>query len=65
MSIVLFDPDKTDDFDFRDAMRHPLAGDMANGMWMSDTEPPAVDGFKLRQGRLARLRNLSTNDTHP
>ena len=38
------------------AMRHPLGGDPANGMWLSDTEPPAVDAIKLRHERLARLR---------
>ena len=28
------------DVDFADRMRHPLAEDPANGMWLSDTEPP-------------------------
>ena len=56
MSIVVFDPDKVDDVDFQDRMRHPLAEDPSNGMWLSDTEPAAVDALKLRQERLARLR---------
>jgi hypothetical protein len=34
--------------DFQDKMRHPMAEDPSNGMWLSDTEPPAVDAKKLR-----------------
>jgi Xaa-Pro aminopeptidase len=56
MSIVVFDPDKTDDVDFASHMRHPSVADPANGMWLSDTEPPAVDAVKLRAERLQRLR---------
>ena len=56
MSIVVFDPDKTDDVDFDAYMRHPSAADPANGMWLSDTEPPAVDAVKLRAERLQKLR---------
>jgi Xaa-Pro aminopeptidase len=56
MSIVTFDPDKLDDVDFSGPMRHPLAGDAANGMWLSDTEPTSVDAPKLRAERLAKLR---------
>jgi hypothetical protein len=56
MSIVVFDPDKVDGVDFQDRMRHPMAEDPSNGMWLSDTEPAAVDALKLRQERLAKLR---------
>jgi Xaa-Pro aminopeptidase len=56
MSIVVFDPNNLDDVNFDDAMRHPMADDSANAMWLSDTEPPAIDVRKLRQERLARLR---------
>ena len=56
MSIVVFDPDKVDDVDFQDKMRHPMAEDPSNGMWLSDTEPPAIDAKKLRQERLLKLR---------
>jgi Xaa-Pro aminopeptidase len=44
------------DIDVAGKMRHPLGGDPSNGMWLSDTEPPAVDAIKLRRERLARLR---------
>lgn len=37
-------------------MRHPMGEDPANAMWLSDTEPPAIDVRKLRRDRLARLR---------
>lgn len=57
MSIVVFDPDKTDDVDWQDRMRHPAAGDPSGGMWLSDTEPSSVDTRKLREGRLKRLRD--------
>ncbi len=57
MSIVVFDPDDVGDLDPAGAMRHPLAEDAANAMWLSDTEPPAVDAAKLRRGRLDRLRS--------
>ena len=57
MSIVVFDPDKTDDVDFAAHMRHPSLADPANSMWLSDTEPPAVDALKLRTERLQRLRH--------
>ncbi len=57
MSIVVFNPDKVDDVDFASGVRHPLGEDAANAMWLSDTEPPAVDSLKLRSGRLARLRS--------
>ncbi|QDZ00350.1 aminopeptidase P family protein [Nitratireductor mangrovi] len=57
MSVVVFDPDRTDDVDFADRMRHPAAGDAAGGMWLSDTEPSFIDVTALRQGRLGRLRS--------
>lgn len=60
MGTVLFDPDRVDDVDFDDPMRHPLAGDAANAMWLSDSEPPAVNTKRLRDGRLARLRSWMT-----
>lgn len=56
MSIVVFDPDNTDDVDWRDRMRHPMAEDPAAGMWLSDTEPSFINTVKLRAERLARLR---------
>ena len=56
MSIVVFDPDNTEDVDFRDRMRHPAAADPAGGMWLSDTEPSFIDADALRKGRLAKLR---------
>lgn len=56
MSIVVFDPDRTDDVDWRDRMRHPAAGDSGGGMWLSDTEPGFVDAPLLRRQRLERLR---------
>jgi Xaa-Pro aminopeptidase len=56
MSIVVFNPDDVSDVDFHASQRHPLAVGTANGMWLSDTEPPAVDARKLRQERLNRLR---------
>jgi Xaa-Pro aminopeptidase len=56
MSIVASDLTNIDEIDFHDPMRHPKAGDASNAMWLSDTEPPAVDTKKLRDGRLARLR---------
>jgi hypothetical protein len=37
MSIVVFDPDSTEDVDFADRMRHPAAADPAGGKWLSDT----------------------------
>jgi Xaa-Pro aminopeptidase len=57
MSIVVFNPDNIDDVNFGDAMRHPMGGDSANSMWVSDSEPPAIDAAKLRRERLERLRN--------
>ncbi len=56
MPIIAAGPTRTDEIDFDYPMRHPLGGDAANGMWLSDTEPPAVDTEKLRNGRLAKLR---------
>jgi Xaa-Pro aminopeptidase len=56
MSIVVFNPDKVDDVDFSDHMRHPAVNEPANNMWLSDTEPAAVDVGKLRRERLAKLR---------
>lgn len=53
---IIADPTRTKDIDFTDTMRHPMAGDASNAMWLSDTEPPAVDTKKLRDGRLARVR---------
>ncbi len=57
MSIVVFDPDKTEDVDFAAYMRHPSAADAANSMWLSDTEPSAVNAVKLRAERLQKLRD--------
>ena len=51
MSIVVFDPDRVDDVDWQDRMRHPMAEDPSNGMWLSDTEPSAIDAYQLRQER--------------
>ncbi|QEX22156.1 aminopeptidase [Hypericibacter adhaerens] len=56
MSFVTFDPAAPRDSDFAGPMRHPLGGDAANGMWLSDTEPTSVDAPKLRAERLAKLR---------
>jgi Xaa-Pro aminopeptidase len=56
MSIVVFDPDRVDDVDWQDRMRHPMAEDPSNGMWLSDTEPSAIDAYQLRQERLAKVR---------
>lgn len=57
MSIIVFDPDSTEDVDFRDRMRHPMAGDDAGGMFLSDTEPSFIDTRALRSERLEKLRN--------
>jgi hypothetical protein len=57
MSIVVFNPDKVDDVDFGDHMRHPAADEPANNMWLSDTEPAAIDAQALRHERLAKLRH--------
>ena len=54
MSIVVFDPDGTEDVDFKDRMRHPAAADPAGGMWLADTEPSFIDADALRKGRLAK-----------
>lgn len=56
MTIVASHPAHQDDIDFNGPVRHPQIVDTSNGMWLSDTEPPAVDTKKLRDGRLARLR---------
>jgi len=56
MKIIHTEPSQIDEIDFSDPMRHPLNGEQSNGMWLSDTEPSAVDTKKLRDGRLARLR---------
>ena len=56
LSIVVFDPDNTDEVDWRDRVRHPAAGDPSGGMWLSDTEPGFINTDKLRSERLARLR---------
>jgi Xaa-Pro aminopeptidase len=56
MAPIEFDPDRTDDVDFDDRMRHPLVADGAGGMWLSDTEPPFIDTRLLRKERLERLR---------
>jgi Xaa-Pro aminopeptidase len=54
--MIKSNPASTDDIDFTDPMRHPLGGDTSNNMWLSDTEPPAVDTKTLRDGRLTKLR---------
>jgi Xaa-Pro aminopeptidase len=56
MRIVSSDPGNADAVDVAGTMRHPLGGDPSNGMWLSDTEPPAVDAVRLRRERLSRLR---------
>jgi Xaa-Pro aminopeptidase len=50
---VTADPTAVEDRD-----RLLLAGDWANAMWMSDTEPTHIDGDALRRGRLVRLRKF-------
>lgn len=63
MSIVVFDPDNTDDVEWSDRVRHPAAGDSGGGMWLSDTEPGFINTVELRQGRLKRLRDwMSKNE---
>ncbi len=54
MKIIASDPAL--ESDLNGPTRHPQIVDTSNGMWLSDTEPPAVDTRKLRDGRLARLR---------
>lgn len=56
MSIVAFDPDRLDDLDLSQRMRHPASADPSNGMWLSDTEPSYIDAKALRRERLERLR---------
>jgi Xaa-Pro aminopeptidase len=56
MSVVTFNPDDLSEVNFGASMRHPQASGSANNMWLSDTEPPAVDAKLLRAERLARLR---------
>src|SRR5262245_11851182 len=56
MSVIVFNPDDVSDVDFQNSQRHPSVAGHANAMWLSDTEPPAVDAIKLRQERLSRLR---------
>lgn len=62
MSIVVFNPDNTEDVNWRDRMRHPSAGDEVAGMWLSDTEPSSIDVVKLRSERLMRLRKWMRED---
>src|SRR5690606_30756258 len=54
--IVAFDPDRLDDLDLSQRMRHPASADPSNGMWLSDTEPSYIDAKALRRERLERLR---------
>jgi Xaa-Pro aminopeptidase len=56
MKIIASDTGRPDQIDVSGPLRHPQVVDTSNGMWLSDTEPPAVDTKKLRDGRLARLR---------
>jgi len=56
MKIIASETAKLEQTDVAGTMRHPLVRDAANAMWLSDTEPSAVDTKKLRDGRLARLR---------
>ncbi|HEV7254660.1 MAG TPA: hypothetical protein VGN97_16380 [Mesorhizobium sp.] len=57
MSIVVFDPDGTEDVDFKDRMRHPAAAVPAGGMWMSGTgaellsRVPTEDDFLSGENR--------------
>ena len=54
MKIIASDP--AQESDLGGSVRHPQIVDTSNGMWLSDTEPPAVDTKNLRDGRLAKLR---------
>jgi len=54
--MIKTNPANADEINFANPMRHPLGGDVSNGMWLSDTEPPSVDTKSLRDGRLAKLR---------
>lgn len=56
MSIVAFDPDRIDEVELSQRMRHPASADPSGGMWLSDTEPSYIDAKALRQERLERLR---------
>jgi Xaa-Pro aminopeptidase len=56
MKIIASDTARPDQIEVLGPLRHPQIVDASNGMWLSDTEPPAVDTKKLRDGRLARLR---------
>ena len=56
MKIIASDTARPDQIDISGPLRHPQIVDASNGMWLSDTEPPAVDTKKLRDGRLTRLR---------
>lgn len=56
MSTVAFDPDRIDEVELSQRMRHPASADPSGGMWLSDTEPPYIDARALRRQRLERLR---------
>ena len=56
MKVIASKTAKLDESDLAGPMRHPVVRDASNGMWLSDTEPSAVDTKKLRDDRLARLR---------
>ena len=64
MSIVVFDPDRTDEVDWQQRMRHPAAGDAGGGMYLSDTEPGYIDTLKLRSERLQRLRDWMAREEY-
>jgi Xaa-Pro aminopeptidase len=57
MKILSSETARLEQTDFTGTMRHPVVRDASNAMWISDTEPSAVDTKKLRDGRLARLRD--------
>jgi Xaa-Pro aminopeptidase len=61
MKIIASDTARPDQINVSGPLRHPQIVDSSNGMWLSDTEPPAVDTKKLRDGRLARLRAWMAN----
>src|SRR5262249_31735303 len=56
MQIIASETAELEQTDLTAQVRHPAVRDASNGMWFSDTEPPAVDARKLCDGRLAKLR---------
>jgi Xaa-Pro aminopeptidase len=60
MKIIASETAELNETNVTGPMRHPALRDASNAMWLSDTEPPAVDTKQLRDGRLARLRAWMT-----